>query len=124
MPELYRQADLFLHMSRDEPSALSYLEAASSGLSIVVHDSPVTRWTLAQTALYADTADPAAVARAVATGLEPATAARLAAATRMRVLDGWSWETLARRYLAFFQFLHTPAVVPERCGETIPSENR
>ena len=38
MPALFRRADVFLHMSREEPSALVYLEAASSGLPVVVHD--------------------------------------------------------------------------------------
>ena len=57
MPALFRRTHAFLHMSRDEPSALVYLEAASTGLPLVVHDSPVVRWTLGDAALYVNTSD-------------------------------------------------------------------
>jgi glycosyltransferase involved in cell wall biosynthesis len=102
MPGLFRRADAFLHMSRVEPSALVYLEAASSGLPMVVHDSPVTRWTLGDCATFVDTADTEAVAAGLRGVLEPDAAARLGAAARRRVLDGWTWESLAARYRAFF----------------------
>jgi glycosyltransferase involved in cell wall biosynthesis len=105
MPELFRRTDAFLHMSRDEPSALVYLEAASSGLPLVVHDSDVTRWTLGDAALFADTADAGHVAAALREALEPARAAALGTAARRRVLDGWSWEVLASRYREFFREL-------------------
>jgi glycosyltransferase involved in cell wall biosynthesis len=103
MPALFRRADAFLHMSQDEPSALVYLEAASTGLPLVVHDSRVTRWTLDDAAAYVDTSD----LEAVAATLQPVLAAagpgsELGARARQRVLDGWSWEVLARRYRAFF----------------------
>ena len=65
MPGLYRRADAFLHMSQDEPSCISYLEAAASGLPLVVHDAPVPRGTLGDAALYANTSDVSDVARAV-----------------------------------------------------------
>ena len=105
MPGLFRRADAFLHMSRDEPSALVYLEAASTGLPMVVHDWAVTRWTLGDAAIYTNTADAEATGAAAAAALEPATAARLGAAARARVLNGWSWQVLADRYLEFFESL-------------------
>lgn len=105
MPALYRRADAFLHTSRVEPSALVYLEAAATGLPMVVHDRDVTRWTLGDAALYADTADPDAVADALRRALAPDAAATLGAAARRRVLDGWSWEALAGRYRDFFHEL-------------------
>ncbi|HEY4186199.1 MAG TPA: glycosyltransferase family 4 protein [Polyangia bacterium] len=54
MPGLYRCADLFLHMSVDEPSANAYMEALSTGLPIVTHDWEVTRWTLEDCGLMVD----------------------------------------------------------------------
>ena len=119
MPALFRQADVFLHMSRDEPSALSYLEAASTGLPLVVHDSVVTRWTLDDAALYTDTADPARTASTVQAALDPATARRLGSAARQRVLKGWSWQALSDRYLAFFDTLH--ASRSNACDAMAPS---
>lgn len=101
MPHLFRRGDAFLHMSRDEPSALVYLEAASSGLPMVVHDWSVTRWTLGDVAIYADTSKPETVALALREALSPASASR-GAASRSLVLDGWSWNVLSDKYRAFF----------------------
>src|SRR4051812_6492409 len=65
MPGLYRCADTFLHMSLDEPSANVYLEALATGLPIVTHDRPVTRWTLEDQALLVNTEDSQQVTRAL-----------------------------------------------------------
>ncbi len=102
MPALYRRADVFLHASRTEPSALAYLEAASTGLPLVVHDGSVPRWTLGETALYADTRDPAAVADALRQALDPKVGSELGRRARQRMLAGWSWEHVAAQYRDFF----------------------
>jgi len=39
MPELYRSADVFLHLSKGESFGNVYLEAIASGLPVVGHDS-------------------------------------------------------------------------------------
>lgn len=44
MPSLYRSADVFLHLSRDESFGNVYVEAMASGLPIVSYDLPRTRW--------------------------------------------------------------------------------
>jgi glycosyltransferase involved in cell wall biosynthesis len=106
MPDLFRRADVFLHMSQTEPSALVYVEAASSGLPEVVHDSTLTRWTLADSALYADTGNLDQTAAAIRHALEPGCRASLGAAARRRVLEGWSWRHLAGQYEDFFRALH------------------
>lgn len=46
MPGLYRCADAFLHMSRDEAFGNVYVEALASGLPVVAHDYPTARWIL------------------------------------------------------------------------------
>ena len=102
MPEVFRKADVFLHMSRDEPSALVYLEAAATGLPVVVHDNSITRWTLGEAAAFVDTADVDRVAAQIRTVLDPTRAADLGASARRRVLDGWTWEFLASQYREFF----------------------
>jgi glycosyltransferase involved in cell wall biosynthesis len=105
MPALFRQAHAFLHVSRDEPSALVYLEAASTGLPLVVHDSPVVRWTLGDGALYVDTRDPAAVAAALRQALDPQVGRALGRQARQRMTACLSWDKLAAKYRAFFHEL-------------------
>jgi glycosyltransferase involved in cell wall biosynthesis len=102
MPALFRRADAFLHMSRDEPSALVYLEAASTGLPMVVHDGEVPRWTLGDAALFADTRDAGAVTAALRQALDAATGGPLGRRARQRMLAGWSWQRKAAEYRAFF----------------------
>jgi glycosyltransferase involved in cell wall biosynthesis len=101
MPALYRRADAFLHMSQDEPSCISYLEAAATGLPMVIHDAPVPRWTLGAAARYVNTSDLDAVAAAVRAALGPDGPA-MGEAARARVMAGWTWAALARQYVQFF----------------------
>ena len=108
MPALYRRADAFLHMSRDEPFGIVYLEAAASGLPVVAHDGEVPRWVLGPSAVYADTGDTVAVARALERALSPSCGPRLGAEARRRVAEGWTWHAQAEKYLAFFRDLTEP----------------
>ena len=105
MPALFRRADVLLHMSQVEPSSLVYLEAASSGLGLVVHDCATTRWTLGDAVLYANTSDLEQTAAAVREAMAPGRRATLGAAARQRVLDGWTWSELANKYERFFREL-------------------
>lgn len=57
MPELYRSADVFLHMSKFESFGNVYLEAAASGLPVVAHDNSITRWILGDAPFLCDTGD-------------------------------------------------------------------
>ncbi len=105
MPDLFRSADAFLHMSRDEPFGIVYLEAAASALPIVAHETEVTRWILGDSALFADATDLEAVANQIRRALNPEIGSRLGVEARNRVLDGWTWDAQADRYLEFFQSL-------------------
>jgi glycosyltransferase involved in cell wall biosynthesis len=105
MAALYRQADVFLHMSQDEPFGIVYLEAAASGLPVVAHDAAVPRWILGDTALYANTSDHAAVGQAVQSALIPDIGDPLAEAARARVLADWTWTAQAAKYRDFLYSL-------------------
>jgi glycosyltransferase involved in cell wall biosynthesis len=99
MPDLYRCADVFLHMSLDEPSANAYLEALASGLPIVTHDRRVTRWTLERFGSFVDATDLDAVAGAVSEAIARAPNRQEAAdAARQR----FSWKSIAKQYGEFF----------------------
>lgn len=103
MPALYRRASAFLHMSQIEPGCISYVEAAATGLPVVAHDSPVTRWTFGGAAVLVDTSDVPAVADGVRRALTEQAAA-LGTAARRHVVAEWSWAALAARYR---DFMHT-----------------
>ena len=70
MPGLYRFADVFLHLSRDEASANAYMEALATGLPIVTHDWEVTRWTLEDQAFLVDSNQPHLVTLALARAID------------------------------------------------------
>lgn len=61
MPMLYRSADVFLHLSREEAFGNVFLEAMASGLPIVAHDTPRLRWITGGRELLVDTDNLAAI---------------------------------------------------------------
>lgn len=111
MPALYRRASAFLHMSQIEPGCISYVEAAATGLPVVAHDTPVTRWTFGGAAVLVNTSDVPAVAGGLRRALAPA-AADLGRAARRHVLTEWSWAALAGKYRDFMHSLLTPSAAP------------
>lgn len=101
MPGLYRCADVFLHMSQDEPSANAYIEALASGLPIVTTDRAVTRWTLEDQAILVDTSDAQAVGEGLRRGLGSKTEAEVSG-RRALVRRRFAWSSIARAYSDFF----------------------
>lgn len=102
MPELYRCADVFLHMSLDEPSSNAYIEALSTGLPIVTHDRPVTRWTFENTAVLVDTENPDEVQSGLRLALSDRSRARTEAAREL-VMRRFQWSAIARDYASFLE---------------------
>lgn len=101
MPMLYRSADLFLHMSHDEPSANAYIEALATGLPIVTTDRPVTRWTLEDQAVLVDTFDECAVVEGINRAMELRNDGWVKS-RRALVLRRFAWSSIARAYSDFF----------------------
>jgi glycosyltransferase involved in cell wall biosynthesis len=102
MPKMYRCADIFLHMSLDEPSANAYIEALASGLPIVTHDRVVTRWTLEQTGVLVDATDLDAVAAGLLVALNKRTESDMLKRRKLAE-ERFSWSGIARQYHAFFR---------------------
>lgn len=102
MPDLYRSADVFLHMSQDEPFGNVYIEALASGLPIVAHDWPATRWMLEDAAVLVDTSDESAVAKAIGHALDLKTPEQVES-RRELVQRRFSWSSIARDYCDFFE---------------------
>lgn len=91
MPAIYRAADVFLHLSLDEPFGNVYLEALATGLPIVGHDRDVTRWIVEDTATLVDSHELSQVSAGLKNALEADTeAARLARAELVNKRFQWS----------------------------------
>jgi glycosyltransferase involved in cell wall biosynthesis len=102
MGELYRCADVLLHMSQYEPFGNVYVEGLASGLPIVAHENAVTRWILEKNGFMVDTSDQAAVAEAIGTALDHVSTDEIAA--RREIAEcRFSWQSVARQYLDFFR---------------------
>lgn len=99
MPELYRAADVFLHMSLDEPFGIAYVEALAAGLPVVADDNARSRWILDDLAYLPDTTVPADVVTALEAALTDDQASR--AAPRLERAEAFEWDEIARRYAAF-----------------------
>lgn len=102
MPDMYRAADVFLHMSLDEPSANAYIEALATGLPIVTHDRNVTRWTLENTAVLVDATDQAQVIGGIQEAFQRGSPEDIAA-RRELVERRFAWSKIGRMYYEFFQ---------------------
>ncbi|MCA1653827.1 MAG: glycosyltransferase family 4 protein [Sphingomicrobium sp.] len=99
MPALYRSADAFLHLSRDESFGNVYVEAMACGVPTVAYDLPRTRWIMGEEAFLAD-AQEGDVAAMLTTALRDGAARRDSMVTRAASFD---WSRIAARYLAFFE---------------------
>lgn len=101
MPHIFRQADVFLHMSQDEPFGIVYLEAGASGLPIVCHDSEISRWIMGENAEFVDTSNMQSTADALTRALQPDRKKELADGIRERIIAEWSWAAQAAKYRDF-----------------------
>lgn len=101
MPELYRCADAFVHTAVNESFGNVYIEALASGLPIVAHDTPTTKWILGDDARLIDTFDSAALTAAIDAALA---ADRSEAAQRSRsAAERFGWPSVAAQYRAHLQ---------------------
>jgi glycosyltransferase involved in cell wall biosynthesis len=98
MPSLYRSADVFLHLSKDEPFGNVFFEAMACGLPIVAHDSPRSRWIVGNDEFLLDTGDPAAIARHIQIASCAPAALRQARITKAAQ---FSWSRIGERYREF-----------------------
>jgi glycosyltransferase involved in cell wall biosynthesis len=95
MPDLYRSADVFLHLSLLESFGNVFLEAWASGLPVVAHDSDRLRWIFGRRHFLCDTENPTELDAALTRALS---------ANRTGCRDGverYSWSKIADQYRAF-----------------------
>lgn len=99
MPLLYRSADVFLHLSKEESFGNVFVEAMACGLPIVGHDTPRLRWIVGNDEFLTDTADTNAVAGKLVEASQ--TSAALEKARLIRSAE-FSWHRVAQKYRDFF----------------------
>lgn len=97
MPDLYRSADVFLHLSLLESFGNVFLESWASGLPIVGHDSDRLRWILGERHHLCDTTNPQDLDKALRAALStPANGSRAG-------VERYSWATIAGEYADFLR---------------------
>jgi glycosyltransferase involved in cell wall biosynthesis len=102
--DVFRCADVFLHLAREESCPVACMEAVAAGLPVVAQDSPVARWLLEDQATFVECSDEAAVAAALDAArllCKPEHLAARAALARRR-----AWSSIAERYYEFLSELH------------------
>lgn len=103
MPDIYRTADIFMHLSMTEPFGNVYLEALASGLPIVAHDRDVTRWIVGDHATLVDTTHTPAIAQGIQQALAAENTDEKIANRINYVNSRFSWNALARQYYDFLK---------------------
>jgi glycosyltransferase involved in cell wall biosynthesis len=99
MPQLYRSADVFLHLAKEESFGNVFVEAIACGLPVVGHESARLRWIVGDKEFLLDTDDLAATARAI----ELARDASAEAAARVARAAMFSWTRIGEMYRAFLK---------------------
>ena len=100
MPALYRSADVFLHLSRDESFGNVFVEAMACGVPVVAYDLPRTRWILG---------DQGSLARSETTEelsqrIEEATSQRGSGSAALVERAGqFDWAPIAAQYRSFLE---------------------
>jgi glycosyltransferase involved in cell wall biosynthesis len=102
MPDVYRSADVFLHLAEAESFGNVFIEAMACGLPVVGHDSARLRWIVGNNQFLTDTHDPQKVADAVRSALAAPATAR---AERVDRAAEFSLKSIGARYKAFFEAL-------------------
>ena len=106
MPDVYRAADLVLHLSLDEPFGNVYTEALATGRPIVAHDCPSTRWILEESGVLVDSHDEEALVDGIRRALK-ASGSEETGARRELAQRRFGWRGIARSYREFFEEILT-----------------
>ena len=102
MPDLYRAADVFLHLSVDESFGNVFLEAMATGLPVVAYEYDRTRWIVGDEAFFADRSDPASLPAKLTAALDAQSELKDAMVQRAQ---SFGWPAIAAQYETFFKEL-------------------
>jgi glycosyltransferase involved in cell wall biosynthesis len=105
MPALYRSADVFLHLSKEEAFGNVFVEAMACGLPIVAHDSPRLRWIVGEDQFLFDSNDPRTVAQQIIVACNSPVSRRQ---ERRALVEKFSWSKIGITYRDFFKEITGP----------------
>lgn len=97
MPNLYRSANAFLHLSRDESFGNVFVEAMACGIPTIAWDLDRTRWITGETALLVPNGDLAALVETIADGLTGG----IPRTGLVAQAESFSWKSIAGKYREF-----------------------
>lgn len=100
MPGLYRSANVFLHLAKDEPFGIVFLEAMACGLPIVAPDLARLRWIVGEDEFLLDDDRAVAIASRIAIARESRPIQREQRARRAAV---FSWRKVGGMYRDFLE---------------------
>jgi glycosyltransferase involved in cell wall biosynthesis len=100
MPALYRSADAFLHLSRNESFGNVFVEALACGLPVVAYDLERTRWILGQTGFLARPDGHGSVTEQIRLGLA---AGQEGSDLRVQRAAQFDWSSVAAQYRHFLK---------------------
>ena len=100
MSMVYRSANVFLHLSKEEAFGNVYLEAMACGLPVVARDTPRVRWIVGDDQYLAQGDQPAAIAKAI---LAASRARSTNTSTRVARAQSFSWSKIGQMYNDFLQ---------------------
>jgi glycosyltransferase involved in cell wall biosynthesis len=100
MPALYRSADVFMHLSKEEAFGNVFLEAMACGLPIVACDSPRLRWIVGDGEHLVDSDHPGAIENRLGTAFRPPGQAPRNPSDRVSAFE---WRHIASMYRNFLQ---------------------
>lgn len=111
LPELYREASIFVQGSHEEGLGLSVVEAMCSGIPVVATDTAGTRETLLHDStgfLVDQSPDTAEIMAKHIQNILAGAGTQLAAASRARALQHFSTEATLKRFLQTYGEIATP----------------
>jgi glycosyltransferase involved in cell wall biosynthesis len=98
MPALYRSANAFLHLSKEEPFGNVFVEAMACGIPVIAHDSSRLRWLVGETEFLLDTDNLELLAEHIKLACRAPEAQRQ---DRVRRAQAFSWPTIGKMYREF-----------------------
>ncbi len=100
IPTLYKSADAFLHLSKEESFGNVFLEAMAAGLPVVAPDTERIRWIVGDGEFLASGDQPEGIAASLSSALAAKSSGKAQTSSRV---DEFDWAIIAGKYKKFLE---------------------